>query len=570
MNILGINHSHDAAACLFLDQELVAFCKEERLDRVKNSRGSSFRLDSIKEVLEIGGIAAEDIDAVGLLYGPMPAEVYAPFRYRVKNFLNKIKGKERNYNLYKEWQSARVSDPKSLIDEPSLLAALGLRPNCRVVYCDHHYSHILALYRYTDWTENALYVSNDGKGDGLFHTVHLLQGGKLRPLLGEPAADFSHHQNLAGSLGMAYGYCTELLGFMRNRHEGKVTGLAAFGKPIHADTIVDTYVFGKTGIRSKLSDRGELREFLSGLAASSTKEDMAASIQEALERVVLGWLEPLVREHDIKYIGMNGGIFANVKLNQRIAAIPGIEEVHVTPPMSDEGLSVGNAVNVQAVLEGFDTVKRSRLRNVYLGRDHPDSEFDALADEHDLKVTRTDDIARTAAEMIHGGKIGAIYTGGMEMGPRALGARSIIASPIDKSINDSLNERLSRTEFMPFAPVVRREDAEEVFDLSSITMHAATFMTITTDVHERYKKDITAAVHVDNTARPQVIEREDNPLYFDILTNYKELSGIPCLINTSFNAHEEPIINTPAEAVRALVTDRVDFLVMKSLIVEKK
>jgi len=567
MIVLGVTHGHDSAACLFRDQELVAFCKEERLDRIKNSAGP-FKLNCITEVLEIAGVKAEEIDAIGMAMGPMPANVYSSFKYRIKEILNNLKGRKKEYSLYGEMKRSGISDPKSLINESAIRSTFGLNTNCKIFFCDHHYSHALAPYRYTDWQSDALYITCDGMGDGIYHSAHLLKDGKLSCLLGTPKADLSHHQNSAGSMGLAYGICTELLGFSRNRHEGKVTGLAAFGKPIHVDAIVDTYTVGESGIQSKFANISELQSFLKELADKSTKEELAASIQEALERVVLSWLKPLVEKHGIKYIGLNGGVFANIKLNQRIAAISGIEEIHVTPPMSDEGLALGNAIHAQAELVGIEQLKRSRIKHVYLGRDHPDSEFDALAEEHNLKVIKTDDIAKKAAEMIHGGKIGAIFTGGMEMGPRALGARSIIATPIDKSINDSLNERLSRTEFMPFAPVVREEDAMDVFDLSPITMYAATFMTVTTDVFEKYAKDIAAAVHVDNTARPQVIVREDNELYFDILTHFKELSGIPCLINTSFNAHEEPIINTPAEAVRALVTNRVDFLVMKGLIME--
>jgi carbamoyltransferase len=157
----------------------------------------------------------------------------------------------------------------------------------------------------------------------------------------------------------------------------------------------------------------------------------------------------------------------------------------------------------------------------------------------------------------------------METGPRALGARSIIASPQKREVNESINRRLERTEFMPFAPYVLDRDAEEVFEIDDRNRYACRFMTITTGVRRAQQARIPAVVHVDGTARPQIVYREDNPLYYDILVCFKDLCGIPCLVNTSFNAHEEPIINTPQEALQALADNRVDFLVCDRGIVRR-
>jgi carbamoyltransferase len=164
------------------------------------------------------------------------------------------------------------------------------------------------------------------------------------------------------------------------------------------------------------------------------------------------------------------------------------------------------------------------------------------------------------------GRIVAIYTRGMEYGPRALGARSILAAPLDAKINQTLNDRLSRSEFMPFAPVVTSEDAAQVFELNPVNLYAARFMTITCGVRPEWRSRIPAVVHVDGTARPQVIARSQNPLYYDILSAYKVRSGVPVLVNTSFNVHEEPIINSPAECARALSEGRIDFVVTEQAV----
>jgi carbamoyltransferase len=167
----------------------------------------------------------------------------------------------------------------------------------------------------------------------------------------------------------------------------------------------------------------------------------------------------------------------------------------------------------------------------------------------------------TAVDLIASGQAGAIYTGRMEYGPRALGARSIIASPSDAGINDRLNKRLERSEFMPFAPYVLEEDAARVFEITDVNRYAARFMTITCSVRPEWRARIAAVVHVDGTARPQIVREEDNPLFAAILRGFRDRTGLPVLINTSFNVHEEPIVNRPEECVKALTDGRVDFVV---------
>ena len=177
--------------------------------------------------------------------------------------------------------------------------------------------------------------------------------------------------------------------------------------------------------------------------------------------------------------------------------------------------------------------------------------------------------AETAVDLITSGKAGAIYAGRMEFGPRALGARSIIGSPQDHAINDSLNKRLSRSEFMPFAPFVLEEDAADVFEITDVNRYAARFMTITCGVKPEWRARIPAVVHVDGTARPQIIRDETNPLFAAILRGFKAKTGLPVLINTSFNVHEEPIVNRPEECLQALTDDRVDFVVTNQAVYVK-
>jgi carbamoyltransferase len=238
--------------------------------------------------------------------------------------------------------------------------------------------------------------------------------------------------------------------------------------------------------------------------------------------------------------------------------------------MGDDGLPVGGVLSYLLLRDGLAQwlEQRQRLDNVYLGRNY-DSEIDAaLRAGQGIKVTSASPAEEAARRLVRG-QIGAIYVGRMEYGPRALGARSILASAVDRQMHDELNRRLERTEFMPFAPVVAAEDAAEVFDVSGLNVYACRFMTITCKVREPWRARIPAVVHVDGTARPQIIDRDLNSVYYDILAAYRRATNIPALINTSFNVHEEPIVNTPAEGLRALLDGRIDFIVTRQAIYER-
>ena len=272
----------------------------------------------------------------------------------------------------------------------------------------------------------------------------------------------------------------------------------------------------------------------------------------------------ILARHPRRFLGLSGGVFANVRLNQRLAEELPVDEVFVYPSMGDQGLACRRRAGVPAAsATGWSAgwparwppARRSTTAAISTPPSTPPRPRPAL------QPRGGEPGHRTAAELLQQGRIVAIYAKGMEYGPRALGARSIMASALDADINRTLNDRLSRSEFMPFAPVVMDEDVETVFDLGPVKRHAASFMTITCGVREEWRSRIPAVVHVDGTARPQVIERAQNPLYYDILAAYKALSGVPVLVNTSFNVHEEPIINSPDECARALADGRIDFVV---------
>ncbi|MDX2464331.1 MAG: carbamoyltransferase C-terminal domain-containing protein [Porticoccus sp.] len=561
MYILGVHTGHDAGACLFSDLELIAFCKEERVSRVKND-GGFFDLLSVDEVLRIAGISRKQLDAVAFTRMGFPLECFRQTSKPIKDFVRQALGKKRSRLLASEMRKQCVWHEEKILKYSVVRKIMGLREDCEISFSNHHYAHILGSFKYTDWGEASLYISCDGGGDGAHYSAYYYDGQSLERLYGGNETLELEQQNAGASIGLAYAYATKYTGFQPNRHEGKLTGLAAFGTPIVANKIVEAIgVTDKGGFDSSIKSGGDLKHFLDDLFEGLSREDVAASIQVASERIVVNWVKQLLSMRPVKYVGLSGGVFSNVKLNQCVAELEGVREVFIFPAMGDEGLPVGNCVDYLINKYGLNNIGRERLGNVYLGWKYKPQDLMCMAEEQGFKIEKSANVSRMASQELANGKVGAVFFSAMEMGPRALGARSILASPEKRDINDSINARLERTEFMPFAPYVLPEDAADVFGIDDTNRYACKFMTITTRVNEKYRNQIAAVVHVDGTARPQIIEREDNWLYYDILKDFKELTGIPCLVNTSFNAHEEPIINTPNEALRALKDNRVDFLV---------
>ncbi len=248
-----------------------------------------------------------------------------------------------------------------------------------------------------------------------------------------------------------------------------------------------------------------------------------------------------------------------------------MEDVYVHPNMGDGGLAAGAALYLWA-----NERKRAGklaspilLENVYLGPDCSEAHIRDLIEKYGLSFRRSECVEKEIATFLFENKIVGRFSGRMEYGPRALGNRSILAAPVDKTINDWLNKRLKRTEFMPFAPSILEEDAGDFLTGWSPSQVAARFMTMTYDVPIEKVGAAPAVVHIDNTVRPQVVRKRDNPSFHQVILEYKKLSGLPLVINTSFNMHEEPIVCTPEDAIRSFLAGSIDVLTLDSFIVEK-
>jgi carbamoyltransferase len=296
------------------------------------------------------------------------------------------------------------------------------------------------------------------------------------------------------------------------------------------------------------------------------REQISAAFQIVLEEVATQYVAHYVRATGVGNICLAGGVFANVKLNQRIHELEGVENVFVFPHMADGGLGYGAAQMIYREKTGDPSP--SPITDVYWGPSYSNDEVKSVLDRYPVRYTYYDHIEPVVAKHIADKKVVARFAGRMEFGPRALGNRSVLYSAHDPSVNDWLNAKLKRSEFMPFAPVTLAEHAESCYIGLKGVEKTAEYMTVTLDCKDRIRKQAPACVHVDGTARPQLVRREINPGYYGVLEEYLKLTGSPCLVNTSFNMHEEPIVCSPDDGVRAFLEAELDYLAMENFLVE--
>jgi carbamoyltransferase len=293
------------------------------------------------------------------------------------------------------------------------------------------------------------------------------------------------------------------------------------------------------------------------------RKDLSASIQQHAEDLVrryVGYWQQKTRKRDI---ALAGGLFANVKINQRVHELTGVQSVHVHPGMTDEGLAVGAALALSHDLaKDRRSLPRRCFEHVYLGPSYSDEAMEKALTQAGIPYQRSHQVEEDIVDLLTQGFVVARFHGAMEYGPRALGNRSILYKPSDPSVNDWLNKRLKRTEFMPFAPSLLAEEASKCFHGLEGAEDAARFMTVTFDCTPWMTRNCAGVVHVDGTARPQLVSERDNPSYYQIIRSYHRRTGLPTVVNTSFNIHEEPIVCSPQDAIRAFQLGHLDILAL--------
>lgn len=575
MNVLGITAEGDSGAALVQDGRILAAVNEERLCRMKMVIG--FPRAAIGEVLDLAEIQRPQIDAVLVasrkdLFAPTLEPFEGWFQHQPRGWGGWLKtcgaSQFSRYRSKFPWlESAYYAalTPSFAYRRRAirrlLRNELGFR--CPIEFVDHHFAHVTSAY-FTSGFDDALVLSVDGGGDGKSALAYAVRAGRFE-FLGDVSA--------YNSLGNYYAYVTHLCGFKAMKHEGKITGLAAHGEPRYVD-LLDEMICGHDGTfinRAGVTNRAAIAEIERRLPRDWTREDLSASVQIHCENVTRSFVQYWARQTGLRDAALAGGVFANVRVNQEVLALPEIDRVFIHPHMGDGGLSAGAALApcVPGVLPSTMSYCRTPLADVYFGRSLTAAAIEQALCQHGLAPeTLRDSLEEDVAELLVQGFVVARADGRMEYGPRALGNRSILYHPTDRGVNDWLNDNLRRTEFMPFAPAVLYEFREQCFHDLAGGEHAAEFMTITFNCTPWMREAMPGVVHIDGTARPQLVRRDRNPSFYAIIEAFYRRTGLPAIINTSFNMHEEPIVGSADDCVRAFLQAKLDYLAIGPYLVK--
>jgi len=439
----------------------------------------------------------------------------------------------------------------------------------KIIWIGHHEAHAYSTYYSSGFPDKTLVLTSDGGCyEKEYGGIWLAEKGEMQRVHTIPIRE-------QGSIANLWFYACQFYGWRGTKDEGKIMGMAGHGK-------YNEYLYN--AFKSCLTYKGDLQfndpengakvEFVYNRLKDEgwfdTKEnklDFAYNLQKYTEDIFMEYLKDVaVKYPNYKKLALAGGVFANVKLNQIINESGLYDEVFVFPAMGDSGLSFGAAIKGSIEIGDWKGVKQ--LENSFLGLEYTQEEIDNCISN--LEIESWDLDYKEVGKLIHEGNIIALFNGRFEFGPRALGARSVMVRPTDAETHEVLNTRLERHEVMPFAPFVLAEYADIVFDVPQ-SEHTAEFMTMCYTVREEWADKIPAVVHrVDNTGRPQIVYKHKNPVFWNILNEYRKLSGIPVMLNTSFNGHGEPIIDAPDQAFSHLTRGTIDYLVAGNKIYKKK
>jgi carbamoyltransferase len=595
MYILGISRHHDSAAALIKDGEIVALAEEERFNRTKHFGG--FPARAIRYCLDQGGIGLGEVDHVAYFWQRWPELVhglkhfvrYAPGTLAVfknnsaaegprpRGMLATLTsdGEQRNHDDYDVGGAFLLHIKRTFTLRQTLRDALDYRGplHFKVHLIDHHLAHAASAYISSPFDAAAIF-SVDGIGsDGTCTLLGVGRGNQIHELR---RVKFPH------SLGALYSSVTGYLGFTPTRDEGKVMGLAPYGTDRYVEQFRQLVRLGPDGTYEL--DLSWFQHHLTGKHLVSPKfidtfgpprprgngpiaqhyADVAYALQRTLEETGLHVARWLHETTGLRRICLAGGVALNSVMNGRILLETPFDEFFAPPACSDAGTAVGAA---QYVASCILDLPRPTGDYVFLGPEFSAPEIESALVGSGLAYHRPADIANFAAERIAAGKIIGWFQGRMECGPRALGNRSILADPRDPLSKPRLNEKIKHREpFRPFAPSVLAERAGDYF----VSDYPSPVMLLVYDVLHARRDDVPAITHIDGSARVQTVSREDNPTYWRLIKSFEALTGVPMVVNTSFNDNEEPIVCTPQDALRCFRKTDLDGLAIGPFWVERE
>lgn len=568
MNIIGINAGqHDSSASLIIDGKLIASCAEERFTRIKHD--PAYPINAIKFCLQKANLTFKDIDHVAYSWDYFSYE-FPKLNYHINkaldiaklensdsaiSYLQTIsKNKEKIYSLF---MNVEEENKKYFEDE--------------IIKVPHHMSHAYSVFPLSGFKSCAVMII-DGSGEKETVSFWHFKDHSLK---------FIKSYDLPHSVGTFYGAITQFLGFLHHDEEWKVMGWAPYGEPKYYDIMKQMYDFERMELNlayfqhqigkfpwfsEKLIEELQIEPRRNGDTFEQVYADIAASSQKVLEHIVVQLAREIKTLTNEEYLCMAGGVALNGKANGEILNNNIFKEVFVQPVSADDGTSIGAALKV-AFDKGYDIFHP--LTNVYYGPEYDDNQcYEALEEsQHIYKQLSENELYDYLAKQLSNGKVVGWFQGGSEMGPRALGNRSIIADPRNNEMKDILNKKIKfREPFRPFAPSVLSEYANEYFD-GNLTK--AYFMNQIFQVKPEKQQVIPAVTHEDKTARVQLVEKSVNEKYHRLISAFYKETGVPILINTSFNVKGEPIVNSPEDAINCFNNTGIDILVLNNYIIEK-
>jgi carbamoyltransferase len=591
MNILGIScYFHDASAALLRDGRLIAAAEEERFTRKKHDY--EFPQNAIDFCLMAGGLKATDLDYVAFFE--------KPFIKFERLLLSSMQTFPRSHRVFREAMITWLGDKlwvKTLIQK-----RLGV-PASKILFSEHHLSHAASAFLCSPFEEAGI-LTVDGVGEWTTAAMGIGKGTEIK-LLKE--IRFPH------SLGLLYSAFTAFLGFEVNEGEYKVMGMAPFGKPKYADKVYKLIRVGRdssfeldmdyfsfhhspdqtfnnefvklfgaprnpralfftpdTGYPSYFGDKPSNYDRLG--KENQHYADIAASIQTVTEEVLLGMARQVHKELGVKRLCMAGGVALNSVANGRILRETPIEELFIQPSAGDGGGAIGAALYAYHTVLGKP--RQFVMEHAYWGQEHSASETEAFLKQKGIPYERLEQEEKLIDRIVDNlqrGKVIGWSQGKFEWGPRALGNRSILADPRRAEMKDIVNVKIKfREPFRPFAPSVLSEKAGDYFALSDAAGHfPARFMLYVVDVKPEKRETIPAITHVDGTGRLQTVRQELNPRYYRLIESFGQATGVPIVLNTSFNLKGEPIVNTPQEAFNTFSRSGMDTLVLGNYVIEK-
>jgi carbamoyltransferase len=572
MYTLGINAVfHDSSACIIKDGKLLAAAEEERFTHIKHGKRpipfSTYEIPfhAIDYCLHVAGIHLNEVNQIAYSFDPY---LLLSDKYKTEPFIT-LPLEPSAFPKSEEWMSvwdplflsSIINAPRQLVDGwPHHLQSKFMGSKVQKEkwhYVDHHLSHAASAFLASPFTEAAV-MTIDGRGEKATTSYYTGKDNDLT-CIGQV--------NLPHSLGLLYEKVTSHLGFLHSSDEYKVMALASYGRPEYVEEFRSIiHLHGKGEYTVDQIDLTELIGPVRTRGEEFTQEhfSIAHSLQLVLQETVLELTEWLYEETQCENLCLAGGVALNCVMNSYIRDHGPFKKVWVQPASGDAGTALGAALWIDAK-QRASTSREFEMNNVYWGPDYDDNTIESFLQWIKMPYKKLENLAEETAEVLAQNKIIGWFQGRMEFGPRALGSRSILASPIEAEMQAKLNEVKDREDFRPVAPVVLEEDASDWFDHSS----TSPFMLFVNHVKPDKAALIPAVRHVDGTARIQTINRNQHERYYDLLKAFKNLTGIPVLVNTSFNTLGKPIVCTPRDAIESFWSSPFDALVIGSFLIEK-